>query len=58
MFHREDGVVVISDADAGIFFHVSGWAHSPQGSPDFDPGARGLEVEHLGGPWYSYSYVL
>ena len=58
VFHREDGVVVISDADAGVFFHVSGWAHSPQGPPDFDPGVRGLEVEHLGGPWYSYSYVL
>lgn len=56
--HREDGVVVVSDADSGFFFHMSGWAHAPEGPPTFDPGVRGLEVDHLGGDWYSYSYVL
>lgn len=56
--HRDDGVVVIRDADSGAFFRMSGWAHSPQGPPTFEPGVQGLEVEHLGGPWYSYSYVL
>lgn len=56
--HREDGVVVVSDADSGVFFHMSGWAQSPDGPPTFDPGVRGLEVTHLDGDWYSYSYVL
>lgn len=58
VFHRDDGVVLVSDADSGIFFHMSGWAHSPEGPPTFDPGVRGLEVHHLEGDWYSYSYVL
>lgn len=58
VFHRDDGVVLVSDADSGIFFHMSGWAHSPEGPPTFDPGVRGLEVRHLEGDWYSYSYVL
>ncbi|WP_295648330.1 hypothetical protein [uncultured Dietzia sp.] len=56
--HREDGVVVVSDADSGVFFHMSGWAHSPDGPPTFDPRVRGLEVTHLDGDWYSYGYVL
>lgn len=56
--HREDGVVVVSDADSGLFFYMSGWAHSPQGPPTFEPGVKELEVNHLEGPWYSYHYVL
>lgn len=56
--HREDGVVIVSDADSGLFFRMSGWAYSPPGPPTFDPGVRGLEVTHLDGPWYSYRYVL
>lgn len=56
--HREDGVVVVSDADSGLFFRMSGWAHSPQGPPTFEPGVKELEVNHLEGPWYSYHYVL
>ena len=56
--HRDDGTVVLHDADSGFFFHVSGWAHSPQGPPAFDPGVRGLEINHLEGAWYSYSYAL
>lgn len=58
VLHREDGVVVVSNADSGLFFQMSGWAHSPEGPPTFDPGVRGLEVNHLEGPWYSYRYVL
>ena len=56
--HREDGVVVISDADYVFGFHMRGWAHSLQGPPTFEPGLKELQVKHLGGPWYSYSYVL
>lgn len=56
--HRDDGVVLVSDADSGLFFHMSGWAYSPQGPPTFNPGFRGLEVNHLDGPWYRYQYVL
>ncbi|WP_314037020.1 hypothetical protein [Dietzia sp. CH92] len=56
--HREDGVVVVSDADFVFGFHMRGWAHSLQGPPTFEPGVKELQVEHLGGPWYSYSYVL
>lgn len=56
--HREDGVVVVSDADSGAFFRMSGWAHSPQGLPGFDPGVKALEVNHLEGPWYTYTFVL
>ena len=58
VFHRADGVVVVSDADSGLFFQMSGWAHSPEGPPTFDPGVKGLEIDHLDGPWYSYFYVL
>lgn len=56
--HRDDGVVTVLDADSGFFFHVSGWAHSPDGPPTFEPGVSSLEVEHLDGDWYAYSYVL
>lgn len=56
--HREDGVVVVSDADSGLFFYMSGWAHSPHSPPTFEPGVKELEVNHLEGPWYSYHYVL
>lgn len=58
VLHRDDGVVELSDADSGLFFQMSGWAHSPQGPPTFDPGFKALEVNHLEGPWYSYRYVL
>lgn len=56
--HRDDGVVVISDADYVFGFQMRGWAHSPQGQPTFDPGVKELEVNHLDGPWYAYRYVL
>lgn len=56
--HRDDGVVVVSDADYVFGFQMRGWAHSPQGQPTFDPGVKELEVNHLEGPWYAYRYVL
>lgn len=56
--HRDDGVVVVGDADSAVFLYMSGWAHSPEGPPTFDPGVRGLEVQHLEGDWYSYSFSL
>lgn len=56
--HREDGVIVVEDANDAFGFHMSGWAHSPQGPPTFEPGVKNLQVEHLDGPWYTYSYVL
>lgn len=58
VFHRDDGVVEVNDADSGNFLHMSGWAYSTEGPPTFDPGVRGLEVNYLEGDWYSYSYVL
>lgn len=39
--HRDDGVVVVGDADSGLFFQMSGWAYSPPGPPKFNPGVRG-----------------
>lgn len=54
--HRDDGVILVGDADMAVAAGDSGWARSPQGPPAFGPGTPGLQVEHLDGPWYRYSY--
>ncbi|MDV8000779.1 hypothetical protein [Rhodococcus sp. IEGM 1408] len=54
--HRDDGVVLVGDADMAVTSGDSGWARSTEGPPTFQPGTPGLEVEHLDGHWYRYRY--
>lgn len=56
--HREDGVILVGDADRSVMFGFgeSGWARSTDGPPSFQPGIPGLEVQHIEGHWYRYSY--
>lgn len=54
--HRDDGVILVGDADMAVMFGDSGWARSADGPPTFPMGIPGVEVEHLEGHWYRYSY--
>lgn len=54
--HRDDGVVLVGDADMAVMSVDSGWARSTEGPPTFRPGTPGLDVEHLDGHWYRYSH--
>lgn len=52
------GVAVLDATVTSATFVTQSGTPDPLCQRIFEPGLKELQVKHLGGPWYSYSYVL